>query len=110
MTQRGGGGDWSIPYGIRDVFIIQSDFVQLPDRVDFTVGGTPNTIGGADNLNILEVNNLLRGFFVPDGNSEITLEFKPKDLKYSLIITCSSLTIILIMFIASFIYNRNEKF
>ncbi len=52
MTQRGGGGDWSIPYGIRDVFIIQSDFVQLPDRVDFTVGGTPNTIGGADNLNI----------------------------------------------------------
>ncbi|MDE0570818.1 MAG: LamG domain-containing protein [Verrucomicrobiales bacterium] len=52
MTQRGGGGDWSIAYGIRDVFIIQSDFVQLPDRVDFTVGGTPNTIGGADNLNI----------------------------------------------------------
>jgi hypothetical protein len=52
ITQRGGGGDWSIAYGIRDVFIIQSDFVQLPDRVDFTVGRTPNTIGGADNLNI----------------------------------------------------------
>ena len=52
MTQRGGGGDWSIPYGIRDQFVIQSDFVQLPDRVDFTIGGTPNTIGGANNLNI----------------------------------------------------------
>ncbi|NRB45002.1 MAG: LamG domain-containing protein, partial [Verrucomicrobiales bacterium] len=52
MTQRGGGGDWSIPYGIRDIFVIQSDFVQLPDRVDFTIGGTPNTIGGADNINI----------------------------------------------------------
>ena len=52
MTQRGGGGDWSIPYGIRNNFVIQSDFVQLPDRVDFTIGGTPNTIGGADNLNV----------------------------------------------------------
>ena len=39
FTQRGGGGDWSIAYGQRDVFVIQSDFVQLTDRVDFTGRG-----------------------------------------------------------------------
>ena len=66
-------------------------------------------INGADNLEIIEVNNLLRGFFVPNGKSEITLEFKPFDLKYSSLITYSSLFIILILFITSFAYKKNEK-
>ncbi len=67
-------------------------------------------ISGAPSLEIIEVNNLLRGFFVPSGKNEIILEFKPKDLVYSSIITYFSLIIILIMFITSFIYNKNEKF
>jgi MYXO-CTERM domain-containing protein len=52
MTQRGGGGDWSIEYGLRDVFVVQSDFVQLPDRVDFTIGATASNIFGAGNISI----------------------------------------------------------
>ena len=52
FTQRGGGGDWSIEYGLRDEFVLQSDFVHLPDRVDFTIGATPATIFGAGNLSI----------------------------------------------------------
>jgi hypothetical protein len=52
ITQRGGGGDWSIPYGLRDVFIVQSDFVQLDDRVDFIIGATPGNIFGAGNISI----------------------------------------------------------
>ena len=67
-------------------------------------------ISGAPNLKIIEVNNLLRGFYVPNGKNDIILEFKPKDLVYSSIITYSSLIIILIMFISSFIFNKNEKF
>ena len=51
-------------------------------------------INGAENLEIIEVNNLLRGFFVPNGKSEITLEFIPFDLKYSSLITYFSLIII----------------
>jgi len=66
-------------------------------------------INGAENLEIIEVNNLLRGFFVPNGKSEITLEFIPFDLKYSSLITYSSLIIILILFITSFVYNKDEK-
>ena len=64
---------------------------------------TPDTNGD------IEVNNLLRGFFVPNGKSEITLEFKPFDLKYSSLITYSSLIIILILFITSLVYNKDEK-
>jgi hypothetical protein len=52
ITQRGGGGDWGIPYGQRDVFVLQSDFVQLADRVDFTIGDTPGTIGGGGNISV----------------------------------------------------------
>lgn len=52
FTQRGGGGDWSIGYGLRDVFVVQSDFVQMSDRVDFTIGATPGNIFGAGNISI----------------------------------------------------------
>ena len=52
ITQRGGGGDWSILYGLRDVFVVQSDFIQLDDRVDITIGQTPGNIFGAGNLSI----------------------------------------------------------
>lgn len=52
FTQAGGGGDWSIPYGLRNTFVVQVDAVQQPDRVDITVGSTPNNIGGAGNISI----------------------------------------------------------
>ena len=52
FTQRGGGGDWSIAYGLRDVFVVQSDFIQMSDRVDITIGATPNNIFGAGNISV----------------------------------------------------------
>jgi hypothetical protein len=52
FTQRGGGGDWSIPYALRNEFVVQSDFIQLPDRVDFTIGATGGNIFGAGNISI----------------------------------------------------------
>ena len=67
-------------------------------------------ITGAPNLEILEVNNLFRGFFVPDGESEILLEFKPQDLRYSSMLTHFSLLLIILLFILPIIYRKNEKF
>ena len=51
FTQRGGGGDWSIPYGLSSDFIVQFDYVQQPDRVDVTIGDSDG-IGGAGNISI----------------------------------------------------------
>ncbi len=52
FTQRGGGGDWSLPYGLGADFVIQFDYVQQPDRVDVTIGSGDEGIGGAGNLSI----------------------------------------------------------
>ena len=53
MTQRGGGGgDWSIDYGLRTDFVVQTDFVQTTDRVDIVVGAARDTIGNAGNLSV----------------------------------------------------------
>lgn len=37
MTQTGGGGDWSIAYGLRTDFVVQMDAVQGKDRVDIWI-------------------------------------------------------------------------
>jgi len=52
FTQRGGGGDWSLPYGLSTEFIIQFDYVQQPDRVDVSIGSTGSDIFGAGNLSL----------------------------------------------------------
>ena len=66
-------------------------------------------ISGASDLEIIEVNNLFRGFFVPNGSSEITLEFNPSDLKYSALVSHFSLIVILILYLVSLFYHKNEK-
>ena len=67
-------------------------------------------ISGASDLEIIEVNNLFRGFFVPNGSTEITLEFNPSDLKYSTLVSHLSLIVILIFYLCSLFYRKNEKF
>ena len=52
FTQRGGGGDWSIPYDLSNDFVIQFDYVQQTDRVDISIGTTGSNIFGAGNLDI----------------------------------------------------------
>jgi len=52
FTQRGGGGDWSIAYGLSSEFIIQFDYVQQPDRVDVSIGSTGGNIFGGGNLSL----------------------------------------------------------
>ena len=66
-------------------------------------------ISGASDLEIIEVNNLFRGFFVPNGSTEITLEFNPSDLKYSALVSHFSLIVILILYLVSLFYRKNEK-
>ena len=66
-------------------------------------------ISGASDLEIIEVNNLFRGFFVPNGSTEITLEFNPSDLKYSTLVSHFSLIVILILYLVSLFYRKNEK-
>ena len=66
-------------------------------------------ISGASDLEIIEVNNLFRGFFVPNGSTEITLEFNPSDLKYSALVSHFSLIVILILYLVSLLYRKNEK-
>ena len=67
-------------------------------------------ISGASDLEIIEVNNLFRGFFVPNGHTEITLEFNPSDLRYSALVSHLSLILILIFYLVSLFYTKNEKF
>lgn len=52
FTQRGGGGDWSIAYGLSSEFIIQFDYIQQPDRVDVSIGSSGSDIFGPGNLSI----------------------------------------------------------
>ena len=52
FTQRGGGGDWSIPYDLGSDFVVQFDYVQQPDRVDVTFGPTTSNIFGVGNLSL----------------------------------------------------------
>ncbi len=52
FTQRGGGGDWSLPYGLSDDFVVQFDYVQQPDRVDVTFGAGGGGIGDPGNISI----------------------------------------------------------
>jgi len=47
---------------------------------------------------------------VPDGETEILLEFKPEDLRYSSMLTHFSLLLIMLLFILPIIYRKNEKF
>ena len=59
------------------------------------------------NIEIIETNNLFRGFFVSSGENEIVLSFNPKDLKYGAITTYSSF--IMILFMLLLYWYRNER-
>jgi hypothetical protein len=52
FTQRGGAGDWSLPYGLSDDFVVQFDYVQQPDRVDVTFGPSGGGIGDPGNISL----------------------------------------------------------
>ena len=66
-------------------------------------------IEGDNNVEIIEVNNLLRGFFISNGKNEVTLSFKPADIKYGSFITYSSLILILFMFLLSYRRHDDER-
>ena len=64
---------------------------------------------GAPNNNIFRVNNFIRGFFVPPGNSEIVLHFAPQDVDYSSIITYIAFLLILGLVFSKNIRLLNER-
>lgn len=63
ITQTGGGIDYSIPYGLRNQFVVQVDAVQVGDRIDITSGGGTG-LGSANSLSI---------FFRGDGSGNASL-------------------------------------
>ena len=67
------------------------------------------TINGDDDIEIIEVNNLLRGFFVSNGDNEVVLSFNPADLRYGSILTYLSLILILFIFFLSYKDKCNER-
>ena len=66
-------------------------------------------IEGDNNIKIVEVNNLLRGFFVSSGKNEIILSFAPNDLIYGSLLSYSSFILILFMFFISYQRSRDER-
>ena len=46
---------------------------------------------------------------MPNGVTDITLEFDPSDLKYSSMISHVSLVLILLLYMVSLFYRNNEK-
>ncbi len=52
FTQRGGGGDYGIRYGLRDQYVVQVDAVQMTDRIDITTGPTPGTIFAGNSVSV----------------------------------------------------------
>ena len=67
------------------------------------------TINGDDDIEIIEVNNLLRGFFVSNGDNEVVLSFNPADLRYGSILTYLSLILILFIFFLSYKDKYDER-
>ena len=101
--------DWSpnrITMEINAVGGVDEHHFILLSEIYFPYGWS---ISGLDNIKIIEVNNLLRGFFVPSGDNEITLVFEPVDIKYGAIITYSSLLLILFMFLISYRKDFDER-
>ena len=57
---------------------------------------------GIKQYNIYEVNNLVRGFFVPEGEKNFILKFKPKDIFWGKSISLISLLFIIIIMFYSY--------
>ena len=58
------------------------------------------------NLEIVEVNSILRGLYIPKGNHKIIMEFIPKDVLMGSIITWTSFTIIICLLIFGFLEKK----
>ena len=52
-------------------------------------------IDGHPEMEIIEVNNVLRGILIPKGEFEFEMVFTPSDIKYGTMLTWVSLLIIL---------------
>ena len=64
--------------------------------------------GAADN-DIIRVNNFIRGILVSPGENKITLNFQPRDIKYSSILTYFSFFLILILIFSNKIRSIRER-
>ena len=63
ITQTGGGVDYGIPYGLRSVYTVQVDAVQVGDRIDISSGGGVGIFAS----------NSLSVFFRGDGTGNASL-------------------------------------
>ena len=66
------------------------------------------TVSSHDDIDILQVNNLLRGMIVPKGSYTLILEFSPSDLKLGAIISNIIFCFILGFFGIRFFLKKND--
>ena len=62
---------------------------------------------GSETYKIFEVNESVRGFFVPSGEKHFIMTFNPRDVKFGFIISIISFSIII--FILLYQYNRRKN-
>jgi len=83
--------DWS-PNRIKINTVAQSAQFLVISEIYYPKGWE---IDGHPELEIIEVNNVLRGIFIPEGEFEFEMVFTPSDLKYGTLFTWVSLLLIL---------------
>ncbi len=114
-------------YVINDVGDIQFDknahaeILQWePDKITFkTTASSPQLlimseifypegweIVGDQNIEIIQVNSILRGMIIPSGTHQFTMAFNPNDVQYGSIITWLSLLFIMGMILSPFITKK----
>ncbi|MBI72740.1 MAG: hypothetical protein CMG61_04825 [Candidatus Marinimicrobia bacterium] len=91
-----------------DKIVFKTDF-EKPQLVALSEIYYPGWKFTNSNIEIFEINGLFRGFIIPSGEKEYTMEFKPNDLKNGLIISRITYSFIFLIIIFGILRKRNVE-
>ena len=91
-----------------DKIIFKTDF-EKPQLVALSEIYYPGWKFTNSNIEIFKINGLFRGFIIPSGQKEYTMEFKPNDLKNGLIISRITYLFIILIMILGILRKRNVE-
>ena len=91
-----------------DKIIFKTDF-EKPQLVALSEIYYPGWKFINSNIEIFRINGLFRGFIIPSGQKEYTMEFKPNDLKNGLIISRITYLFIVLIMILGILRKRNVE-
>ena len=91
-----------------DKIIFKTDF-EKPQLVALSEIYYPGWKFINSNIEIFRINGLFRGFIIPSGEKEYTMEFKPNDLKIGLIISRITYLFIILIMILGILRKRNVE-